>query len=206
MRYYTSLHWQARDDEDAQAIVQAAVAALDPGMEGLACRNPGWVALYTARLEEQDLQSIDAYARRLPQRNGVAFLVNDDESLAVIAYRDGQRAALHLSGDGADTAFTLHDQPGQTPQDLAGALNADPTAVQAAVVGGQASARVAALAGLCGIPQDLATVGFDDLIDLDEDGDLPEDFEFLEAPEEQGKPSLNTFFGKPEFDEGGKKE
>ena len=202
VRYYTSLHWRTHEPNGlAQTIVNAAALALEPGTEGIACRSPNWVSLYSARLEEQDLGAMDAFALALPPASGVGFMVDDDESLAVVVYSGGRRVALHLSGEGAQDAFSLHGEVCGPINDLAGALGLDAGAVTAAVTGGQASARVAALAALTGIPQDLAMVGFDDLVDLEEDGELPADFEFLESLLDEAQPSLGTFFGQPDFEE-----
>jgi hypothetical protein len=116
-------------------------------------------------------------------------MVHDDINLAVLTYRNGLRIAAHT--DDPDT----FDLPSDGPEALANALEIEPEGVRLALDGGNASARVAGLAGMLGIQPELACAGFDDLAELDEDDELPEEFSLIEGPDPD-KPGLGEYFGR----------
>ena len=191
MRFFTSLHLQT---PDLEAVRSRTESLLEPGLDAYIVESWGWVGVYAARLEEQVVHDVDAFAQTLsatlsaPGRC-VVFMVHDDINLAVLAYRDGLRIAAYTNDQ--DT----FDLPSDGPDALANALEIEPEGVKLALEGGNASARVAGLAGMLGIQMELACAGFDDLAELDEDDELPEEFSLIEGPDPD-KPGLGEYFGR----------
>lgn len=192
MRFYTSLHLETTDLE---AVRTRLAALLEPGLDGYVVASGGWASVYTARFEEQSVDDLDAVAGPLSGfGRGVAFVVNDDASLAVLAYRHGRRLAAHADDP---ELFGLSEAAlGNLPA-LAGGLGLPLEGVTAALTGGSASAKVAGLAALLGVQMELATAGFDDLFELDEDGELPPEIEPVLGPEGE-PPGLREYFGRSE--------
>lgn len=192
MRYYTSLHVNTADRE---AVGKLATELLEPGLDAYIVESQGWTGLYSARLEEQDAADLDTFAGPLSRLGTVvAFMVHDDQALAVAAYREGGR--LFLYADDPE-AFGLSGEGLASAEEAAQALGLEEGIARAAMTGGNASARVAGVAALLGVQIELACAGYDDLAELDEDGELPEEFDMIEGPE-KGRPGLREFFGHPE--------
>jgi hypothetical protein len=187
VRFFTSLHLQTPDLEAVRATTESL---LEPGLDAYIVESWGWVSVYAARLEEQIVQDVNVFAQTLSRLGRcVVFMVHDDINLAVLTYRNGLRIAAHT--DDPDT----FDLPSDGPEALANALEIKPEGVRLALDGGNASARVAGLAGMLGIQPELACAGFDDLAELDEDDELPEEFSLIEGPDPD-KPGLGEYFGR----------
>ncbi|HWG84817.1 MAG TPA: hypothetical protein VNT60_04990 [Deinococcales bacterium] len=194
MRYYTSLHVHNGDRDAVRAL---ASELIEPGLDAYLVESQGWTSLYSARLEEQTIADVDALAMPLTRLGpAVAFMVHDDAALAVAVGGDGARTALNADDP---EAFGLEPEPLASNDELAAALETEPAITNVALTGGNASARVAGLAALLGVQMELACAGYDDLAELDEDGELPEEFEMIEGPD-AGRPGLSEFFGHPEHE------
>lgn len=192
MRFYTSLHVQVPDKYAVRSVLGSL---LEPGLDAYLVESFGWTSVYAARLEEQDPAELARAARPLSELGrAVGFMVHDDQALAVMAFERGESIASYADDP---AAFGLPDDASRDPAALAGALGLDASATSAALTGGTASARVAGLSALLGIQMELATAGFDDLLELEEEGDLPEEFELVEGPE-GGAPGLREFYGRSE--------
>lgn len=163
---------------------------LESGLDAYIVSSWGWVSVYAARLEEQVVEDVDAFAGALSALGrGLVFMVHDDTNLAVLAYQGGQRVAAYT--DDPEVFDLISDEIDA----LAQHLELEPEGVRLALEGGNASARVAGLAGMLGIQPELACAGFDDLAELAEDDELPEEFSLIEGPD-QDKPGLGEFFGR----------
>lgn len=192
MRFYTSLHVLTTDTEAVKAILEGL---LEPGLDAYLVESQGWTAVYAARLEEQDPAELERLARPLSGLGrAVGLMVHDDQALAVLGFEAGEPLAAYV--DDPD-AFGLPAESSSDPAALALALGLDAVAARSALIGGSASARAAGIAALMGVQMELATAGFDDLLELDEDDELPPEFELVEGPE-GGPPGLREFFGRAE--------
>ncbi len=143
-----------------------------PGLALYVLPDPPWYSLYDEALEADEdtarlWQELTA-ASRLGR--AAAFAVYEDEAMC-----------WGLAGDGRILYRYCEGVEGE-PEGARGELPAylDAAAVAAAQAGEPKTAAVRALAGILGLFPDHAVVGFGDLLELDEESDLPADVWVLE--------------------------
>lgn len=169
MRSFTNLHVRT---QDADAVRALAEEIRTPGLALYVVPDPPWYSLYDERLEaDEDVGGLwTALERASRLGRAVAFAVFEDEALCWGLGEDGRVRYRYCEGvEGAPEGAR-----GALPPDL------DAAAVAAAQAGEPKTAAVRALAGMLGLFPDHAVVGFGDLLELDEEGGLPEDVWTLE--------------------------
>ncbi len=169
MRNFVNLHVRT---QDAGAVRALARALREPGLTLYVVPDAPWYGLYDEGLEAGEDPEALLRALREASRLGraVLFWVQEDEGLFWALAEEGRVLYRRAAG--------MEDRPdareGTPPADL------DPAALAAAEAGRPKTAAARALGALLGLHPDHAVVGFDDLLELDEEGGLPGEVWILE--------------------------
>jgi len=158
VRSFANLHVRTAN---ANAVSALAEELRSPGLALYVVPSGGWYSLYDERLEaDEDREALTAALLRASQLGpAVAFLVLEDEILFWALAEAGELLHSYRSDTG--------DRQGALPAGL------DPATVAAAEAGEPKTASVRALAQMLGLEPDHAVVGFGDLLEIDEEGELP---------------------------------
>lgn len=164
MRSFTSLHVRTQDADAVRALTRELRT---PGLALYVAPDPPWYSLYDEALEADEDPARLWTALEAASRLGRAalFAVYEDEGLCWGLAEEGRLRYRFCEGvEGAPSGSF-----GRLPDDL------DAAAVAAAQAGEPKTAAVRALAGMLGIFPDHAVIGFGDVLELDEEGGLPEE-------------------------------
>jgi len=164
VRSFTSLHVRTQDADGVRALARELRT---PGLALYVAPDPPWYSLYDEALEADEDPTRLWAALEAASRLGRAalFAVYEDEGLCWGMAEGGRHRYRFCEGlEGAPSGPF-----GRLPAGL------DPAAVAAAQAGEPKTAAVRALAGMLGIFPDHAVIGFGDLLELDEEGGLPEE-------------------------------
>ncbi|WP_457637117.1 hypothetical protein [Oceanithermus sp.] len=178
MRSFVNLHVRT---DDAGAVSALAEELRTPGLVLYVVPADGWYSLYDERLEaDEDREALIAALLRASRLGrAAAFMVLEDESL-FWALAEGEKLIYSASSDPEG-----EERQGSPPADF------QPAAIAAAEAGEPKTASVRALARMLGLEPDHAVVGFGDLLEMDEEGELPEEVWVLEDAAATG-PQLFT--------------
>jgi len=159
VRSFVNLHVRT---DDASAVSALAEELRTPGLALYVVPSGGWYSLYDERLEADEDQEalVAALLRASRLGRAAAFVVLEDESLFWALAEAGRLLYSYQSDSG--------ERQG-APAEL------DPAAVAAAEAGEPKTASVRALAQMLGLEPDHAVVGFGDLLEMDEESELPEE-------------------------------
>jgi len=185
VRSFVNLHVRT---DDASAISALAEELRTPGLALYVVPAGGWYSLYDERLEaDEDRQALVAALLRASQLGrAAAFMVLEDEAL-FWALAEAGRLVYSCTSDPDG-----EERRGSLPPDL------DPAAVAAAEAGEPKTASVRALAQMLGLEPDHAVVGFGDLLEMDEESELPEEVWIFEDP---GAQAPQIFTDRPYLEE-----
>ncbi|WP_287370165.1 hypothetical protein [Oceanithermus sp.] len=169
MRSFTSLHVRTQDPDAVRALARELRT---PGLALYVAPDPPWYSLYDEGLEADEVPERLWAALEAASRLGRAalFAVYEDEGLCWGLAEEGRIRYRFCEGVEAAPSGAS----GRLPDDL------DAAAVAAAQAGEPKTAAVRALAGMLGIFPDHAVIGFGDVLELDEEGGLPEDVWVIE--------------------------
>ncbi len=187
VRNFVNLHVRT---DDASAVSALAEELRTPGLTLYAVPTGEWFSLYDERLEaDEDQEALTAALLRASDLGRTAaFMVLEDEVLFWALAEAGELLYSYQSGLG-DAATR---RQGELPDDL------DQTAVAAAEAGEPKTASVRALAQMLGLEPDHAVVGFGDLLEMDEESELPEEVWIFEDP---GAQAPQVFTDRPYLEE-----
>lgn len=162
MRSFLSLHVQAPLER-----VAAWVRERTGGAGVYLVPDPPWTSLYHEALEaEEDEEAIRAFLRELSRLGrALAFMVLGEEDLLFLLAEGGEVQAELRAGPELGEAL-------KAPADLA------PLLARAQALPPEHAVR--ALAARFGLHPDHALLGFLDLLEAEEEGDLPEEVIYLE--------------------------
>lgn len=162
MRSFLSLHVQAPLER-----VAAWVRERTGGAGVYLVPDPPWTSLYHEALEaEEDEEAIRAFLRELSRLGrALAFMVLGEEDLLFLLAEGGEVQAELRAGPELGEAL-------KAPADLA------PLLTRAQALPPEHAVR--ALAARFGLHPDHALLGFLDLLEAEEEGDLPEEVIYLE--------------------------
>ena len=162
MRSFLSLHVQAPLER-----VAAWVRERTGGAGVYLVPDPPWTSLYHEALEaEEDPEAIRAFLRELSRLGrALAFMVLGEEDLLFLLAEGGEVQAELRAGPELGEAL-------KAPADLA------PLLARAQALPPEHAVR--ALAARFGLHPDHALLGFLDLLEAEEEGDLPEEVIYLE--------------------------
>lgn len=162
MRSFLSLHVQAPLER-----VAAWVRERTGGAGVYLVPDPPWTSLYHEALEaEEDPEAIRAFLRELSRLGrALAFMVLGEEDLLFLLAEGGEVQAELRAGPELGEAL-------KAPADLA------PLLAKAQALPPEHAVR--ALAARFGLHPDHALLGFLDLLEAEEEGDLPEEVIYLE--------------------------
>jgi len=186
VRSFVNLHVRT---EDASGVRALAEQLRTPGLTLYVVPDAPWFSLYDEAGEAGEDPAALREALLAASRLGTAaaFMVLEDETL-LWALAAGGKLLYQYQEDEAGSSR----RRGALPAGL------DPQTVAAAEAGQPKSASVRALAQLLGLHGDHAVVGFGDLLEMDEESELPEEVWIFED-DVSAEPEL--FVNRPYLEE-----
>lgn len=184
VRSFVNLHVRTKN---ADEVASLAEQLRTPGLTLYVVPDEPWFSLYDEGLEADESRRdlLTALEQASLLGRAATFMVMEDEQL-FWALADGGKI-VYRSAVGPEETW----KRGMLPSDL------DEVAVAAAEVGEPKTASVRALARMLGLEPDHAVTGFGDLLEMDEENQLPETVWVFEDPEIQ----LQVFAERPYLEE-----
>jgi len=184
VRSFVNLHVRTND---AGAVGTLAEELRTPGLTAYVAPANGWFSLYDEALEaDEDHERLLAALLRASRLGlAAAFMVLEDEALFWALAENGE---LRYSSEAGPEGGTRRGEP----------AGLDPAALAAAEAGEPKTASVRALAQMLGIEPDHAVIGFGDLLEMDEESELPEQVWIFE---DEGPAGPQLFTERPYLEE-----
>jgi len=185
VRSFVNLHVRTKS---ADEVASLAERLRTPGLTLYVVSDGQWFSLYDEALEagESRPDLLAALEQAAVLGRAVAFMVMEDEQLFWALADDGR--VVYQAAAGPEEAW----RSGRLPADL------DPHAVAAAEAGEPKTASVRALAQMLGLEPDHAVIGFGDLLEMDEESELPEEVWIFE---DEGSSEPLLFTDRPILEE-----